>query len=508
MLFSIIFIVSTILSIALYLIFNKHLKTKDFHITVKLRPLYILTLFITIESFLLFFCFVILPIFSRQLKGHILVSILLYSAIIFIGFLIFFINNFKAKNPLKETHDFIVYLRSFQSDTDKHGMLEKNLVNLLSNIYPVYAIGKPDELLPKIFRAKRVYKTDDDWKSTVIKFIEKSKYIILQLDGTEGVSWEFNKCQQYKEKVLFIAGTSERFYSFFEKNKLFDYSPESFEVPKQFPVVFFMENNSLYFSSVNNINQCYELLTPFVANQSQNQILTEKWNLIFNTTRYFGSPQYRLFYDTYLFKQFKVPIKIPIWCNILFFFFPYNFFYGLFSGMIVNAWMFAGFTIGMTQVLTIGYINKSDLNTKMQLYSALILLPFAIIGSIYGPKIYWKKFHYLGERNFIKRIKQKSIIYSTILLLLITFSVHGRYQQIQEYPKREAERVRIETMLRESGYYERKYQDSIFFDKCASKLLCGVWNKQQVDSAILDYNRRKLKKPLNNDTINEPETQR
>ena len=116
---------------------------------------------------------------------------------------------------------FVLYLRSFIADnttvkrvsslSDERSE-EEVLVNVLSDIAPVYAIGDPnDKMMP--LGASRVYVEDRHWKATVVKLAQKAAVLVLRLGETDSFWWEVEMAAQSVplDKILFVVPESKTF---------------------------------------------------------------------------------------------------------------------------------------------------------------------------------------------------------------------------------------------------------------------------------------------------------
>ena len=150
----------------------------------------------------------------------IVVSIILFS---------FFYSFYRRLNKKKkETFDkdaikapFVLYLRSFVDDktTNKRISIindvrteEEVLVDVLSDIAPVYAIGDPkDKKMP--LGASRIYVDDEHWKSTVIDMMNRAAVVVLRLGKTDSFWWEVETAVKNisLQKVMFIVPESKTF---------------------------------------------------------------------------------------------------------------------------------------------------------------------------------------------------------------------------------------------------------------------------------------------------------
>lgn len=116
---------------------------------------------------------------------------------------------------------FVLYLRSFKDDaaTRKNASFltdirteEEVMVEVLTDIAPVYAIGDPrDKRMP--LGASRVYVDDEHWKSTVTEMAQKASLVVLRLGKTDSFWWEVKMVIKSIpiEKILFVVPESKTF---------------------------------------------------------------------------------------------------------------------------------------------------------------------------------------------------------------------------------------------------------------------------------------------------------
>jgi len=116
--------------------------------------------------------------------------------------------------------DYILYLRAFKDDVysykdyKKLKRLDENkIVKAFKHIFPVYAIGQPNKLLPSV-GAKRIYITEEEWKDGVKKLAKKAKIIILNVSNTENFLWETEFCIKNidKNKLFFFCNNENKIY--------------------------------------------------------------------------------------------------------------------------------------------------------------------------------------------------------------------------------------------------------------------------------------------------------
>lgn len=116
---------------------------------------------------------------------------------------------------------FVLYLRSFKDDattrrnasflTDSRSE-EEVMVEVLTDIAPVYAIGDPrDKKMP--LGASRIYVDDEHWKSTVMEMAQRAAVVVLRLGKTDSFWWEVEMTIKHIpiEKVLFVVPESKTF---------------------------------------------------------------------------------------------------------------------------------------------------------------------------------------------------------------------------------------------------------------------------------------------------------
>lgn len=109
---------------------------------------------------------------------------------------------------------FVLYLRSFIADKTTRKRIsflgdirseEEVLVEVLSDIAPVYAIGDPsDKSMP--LGASRIYVEDDKWKSVVADMAKRAVVVVLRLGETDSFWWEVEMASRSipTDKMLFV----------------------------------------------------------------------------------------------------------------------------------------------------------------------------------------------------------------------------------------------------------------------------------------------------------------
>lgn len=116
---------------------------------------------------------------------------------------------------------FVLYLRSFIDDKTTRKRIsalhdarseEEIVVEVLSDIAPVYAIGDPrDNAMP--LGASRVYVEDANWKTVVADMAERAAVVVLRLGKTDSFWWEVDMVLKKVpvEKILFVIPKSNTF---------------------------------------------------------------------------------------------------------------------------------------------------------------------------------------------------------------------------------------------------------------------------------------------------------
>jgi hypothetical protein len=119
----------------------------------------------------------------------------------------------------------VLYLRSFEMDRKMatggiHALFERlfpgfpglnliteeeQLIEILSAIGPVIAIGRPGEYLP-LLGAKRIYITTDDWQKRVIELMLEARLVVIAYGSTAGLLWEIDRAHELlrPEQVLYL----------------------------------------------------------------------------------------------------------------------------------------------------------------------------------------------------------------------------------------------------------------------------------------------------------------
>ncbi len=87
----------------------------------------------------------------------------------------------------------VLYLRSFSADST-FATNEQPLLDVLSEIGPVVAVGQPGEWLPPPGIA-RLYVDEEGWQDKVLEIMERARLVFFLAGSTPGLSWELKQCR-------------------------------------------------------------------------------------------------------------------------------------------------------------------------------------------------------------------------------------------------------------------------------------------------------------------------
>lgn len=116
---------------------------------------------------------------------------------------------------------FILYLRSFADEKSTKKIVrrltdprseEEMLIDALSDIAPIYAIGDPaDKKMP--YGATRIYVDDSEWRQTVEQLAIKAEIVVLRLGQTNNFWWEVEMALKKVpiDKIVFVIPWSKTF---------------------------------------------------------------------------------------------------------------------------------------------------------------------------------------------------------------------------------------------------------------------------------------------------------
>jgi hypothetical protein len=133
----------------------------------------------------------------------------------------------------------VLYLRSFQDNPiaaqgelhysipGPHGSQplslvaeteEEQLAQVMNEIGPFVALGRPGEMLPEI-GAARTYTSNDEWQSKVLKLMGQAKLVVLRAGDTPSFLWEFEAVTKHSkpESVIVLLPYGAPYYNAFRK---------------------------------------------------------------------------------------------------------------------------------------------------------------------------------------------------------------------------------------------------------------------------------------------------
>jgi hypothetical protein len=131
-----------------------------------------------------------------------------------------------SKLVSEDTRSPIVYLRSFSDDprAGRHlGMAsfsvnteEGELAELVKDIGPLVAIGRPNEELP-YYGAARTYVGEADWQARVTRLLSQAPLVMVRAGTTPGLWWEVQECVKRvsPEKLVVLISGNRRMYDEF-----------------------------------------------------------------------------------------------------------------------------------------------------------------------------------------------------------------------------------------------------------------------------------------------------
>lgn len=118
---------------------------------------------------------------------------------------------------------FVVFLRGFEKDnyTGKKKMLKKKKFKQFSEFhffaclrkvfdYNFYAVGMTREIEAP-FGADRVYLDDYSWRNDVKMMMDKSVFIIVEINDKPSCIWEIEQCDNYPRKTFFLITDVEKY---------------------------------------------------------------------------------------------------------------------------------------------------------------------------------------------------------------------------------------------------------------------------------------------------------
>ena len=92
-----------------------------------------------------------------------------------------------------DTRPPILYLRSFAEEASVT-VEEEDLADMMQEVGPFIAIGRPEDELPPL-GAARFWVADDDWQGFIKNLLEDAALVLVMAGKTEGLNWELRQCR-------------------------------------------------------------------------------------------------------------------------------------------------------------------------------------------------------------------------------------------------------------------------------------------------------------------------
>jgi hypothetical protein len=110
----------------------------------------------------------------------------------------------------------VLYLRAFEDD-DEAQILEYSLAEVMQDVGPFVAVGRPGDKLPPL-GASRSYQPDDNWQSYVLDLLDRAVLVVMLAGRTQGLQWELRQCAKRIEphKLVLLVPNERASYEGFE----------------------------------------------------------------------------------------------------------------------------------------------------------------------------------------------------------------------------------------------------------------------------------------------------
>lgn len=441
-----IFVPLLVVTFCLYYYMKQKIEGHDFRIVNHFRPILNVLLFLLLESFVFVLMLIWFTILGPTGEDGFVFSGGLFFMAIMISILVFFpFVGWGRENVAKKGENYAIYLRSFRSDKlprqyFKHFFSRKafqieDIYSVFSGIkciYPLYAIGNPNETISFFKRAKTVYKTDEDWQDAVNNLKRNAKIILINIDGTDGLVWEINNLDVFLYKALFIVESNDLFEQFCARLKKGDIKDTRFkDFPSAYgcPEIYWWDNKKNTWEGGYISIKTYLNLHPW----QEEDVDAVVDSLIQNSTMQYRVNQL----PTFLKGNKKIKRRFPIWMNVLFALFPYYFgFYSMTKTTLSDRtnenkeifymyfiWFFIfyhSFLFTLPYTIHNGAFSHA---IKMLAFS----LPINVFSAINGPKSYWLKHSYLKREYFNRKVLKNSLIGIIIILIAMGLGYYSKY---------------------------------------------------------------------------------
>ena len=474
-----------IVTISLYFYLKRKIKGHDFRLVNKIRPYIQLLLLVSIEIAIPCVSYIVYCILVNFIDEATLIGTVPSIAIPLMVIALICIPIKVNHNTPSPKNSFAIYLRSFRSDSINTVPNVTSISSLINNLYPIYEIGNPHEVLTIFRRHITIYKTDEDWQDSVTELKNNAKIILLRLDGTEGLSWEINSIKKHLNKVLFIAydeTSYNEFMSMLHRNTIEEYT--SFPVINNFPSIIWKHDNYWYSCEASHV-MYYISQHPW---QDESVECITK-SMVLWSNHFTGDKTYLTNrFPTFFKGNRDIEMKFPLWSRILFSIFPFNqqfhriaYLSNSIISVIVNIYLYGSALAYYMSLFLLAYTISPDRggfsinhqNLKFLILIFICSLPIYILSFINGPKSLWLSNSFLSQKDFFNKIKKNFIIGGIIAILTIGIGYVSKYRHdlAREKYKKELLEIMPDYEIRKEEHYCKEHVDSIFNDIVATYAL-------------------------------------
>ena len=171
-------------------------------------------------------------------------------------------------NTLKNK-DFILYLRAFNDDNTPWSS-EDAIVKAFKGI-PVYKIGKTNDIELGESDIIKFYETYLSWKEQISKAKENSKFIILSLNGTNGLIWEYLDTIKFRGKILYVIEKKDSFTKFCLGYRRYTNHPFDFSISLQndYPCYIWYNEDDIVITFSPKDGSINEIIKKFINDKNQ-----------------------------------------------------------------------------------------------------------------------------------------------------------------------------------------------------------------------------------------------
>lgn len=411
----------------------------------------------------------------------------------------------KVNNSIPQEDAFAIYLRSFKSDSAFGSNYENLLRSLINCFFPLYEIGNPNEVVKLIKKNITIYRSDDDWQTTIDELKANAKIILVRLDGTEGLSWEINSIRSYLHKVLFVAydnASYDAFLNILKGKELVEYT--GFPKPLEFPSVIWRDEAQWYWGDPT----CIEVFMH--QHPWQEASVDYVYNSLVIQSTFAGTNKAYIIdrFPTFIKGNKGISLKLPIGIRFLYAIFPFSQQYGKLGCwskntiiyLITNLYLVWGVFAYYCILFFFAYVisennggcSLNNTGLRFCVYSFISLLPIYVLSFINGPKSLKIGNLYLSNSNFIQLIKNNFI--KGLIVTIFTLGA-GFYTKHNGDVRREQRKVWEEQFYpkqQQDEYYCKKHIDSIFTNIIASYVFAYLDELGGIDVISHDMARLEL----------------